>query len=38
MDKETRTNLVADVLAIMEQDEQDREFLSELLEELTERW
>lgn len=38
MSTQERAELIADIEAIMEKDEADREFLQELLEELTERW
>lgn len=38
MNTQERAELIADVTAIMEKDEQDREFLRDLLQELMEAY
>lgn len=38
MDNETRLQIIADVNAIMDADTEDKDFLNDLLAELTERW
>jgi hypothetical protein len=38
MDKETRIQIISDIQDIMEQDKEDKEFLTELLMELQEAY
>ena len=38
MDKETKAQIIADINAIMEKDEKDKEFLQELLAEMQEAY
>jgi hypothetical protein len=38
MDKETKAQIMADINAIMEKDKADKDFLTELLEEMQEAY
>lgn len=38
MDRETKISIMADIIRIMEQDKKDKEFLTELLDEMQEAY